>query len=102
MGRPSQIPVEKKTRVVLRLVGEMSIAEAARREKISEQSIGRWKADFLQAGKAVSGSAFQGSGQGPDLDQGVGMPWPAVSIRVCSRARPVAGSGLRYAAIICW
>jgi hypothetical protein len=29
----------------------MSIAEAARREKISEQSIGRWKADFREAGK---------------------------------------------------
>jgi len=29
----------------------MTIAEAARREKISEQSIGRWKADFLEAGK---------------------------------------------------
>ena len=30
----------------------MTIAEAARREKVSEQSIGRWKADFLEAGKA--------------------------------------------------
>ena len=28
-----------------------AIAEAARREKISEQSIGRWKAEFLEAGK---------------------------------------------------
>ncbi|PZT88936.1 MAG: transposase, partial [Gordonia sp. (in: high G+C Gram-positive bacteria)] len=26
------------------LAGEMSIAEAARKEKVSEQSIGRWKA----------------------------------------------------------
>ncbi|ANG86639.1 transposase [Microbacterium aurantiacum] len=33
------------------LAGEMTIAEAARREKVSEQSIGRWKADFLEAGK---------------------------------------------------
>ena len=31
----------------------MSIAEAARREKVSEQSIGRWKADFLEAGKTA-------------------------------------------------
>ena len=47
------IPVEKKTRIVLSiLAGEMTIAEAARREKVSEQSIGRWKADFLEAGKA--------------------------------------------------
>ena len=52
MGRPQVIPVEKKTRIVLSvLAGEMTIAEAARREKISEQSIGRWKADFLEAGK---------------------------------------------------
>lgn len=42
------IPAERKTRIVLSVfAGEMSIAEAARREKVSEQSIGRWKADFL-------------------------------------------------------
>ena len=52
MGRPPVIPVEKKTRIVLSiLAGEMTIVEAARREKVSEQSIGRWKADFLEAGK---------------------------------------------------
>jgi transposase len=45
MGRPPSIPVEKKTRIVL-LAGEITIAEAARREKVSEQSIGRWKAEF--------------------------------------------------------
>lgn len=49
MGRPPVIPVEKKTRIVLSiLAGEMTIAEAARREKVSEQSIGRWKADSQQ------------------------------------------------------
>ena len=47
MGRPPVIPVEKKTGIVLSvLAGEMTIAEAARREKVSELSIGRWKADF--------------------------------------------------------
>ncbi|MGN6686443.1 MAG: transposase [Actinomycetales bacterium] len=46
MGRPPVIPAEKKTRIVMSvLAGEMTIAEAARKEKISEQSIGRWKAD---------------------------------------------------------
>ena len=56
MGRPPSIPVEKKTRVVLSvLAGEMRIAEAARREKVSEQSIGRWKAEFLEAGKTALG-----------------------------------------------
>jgi transposase len=54
MGRPPSIPVEKKTRIVLSvLAGELTIAEAARREKVSEQSIGRWKADFLEAGKTA-------------------------------------------------
>ena len=54
MGRPASIPAERKTRIVLSVItGEMSIAEAARREKVSEQSIGRWKADFLEAGKTA-------------------------------------------------
>lgn len=52
MGRPPVIPVEQKIRIVLSvLAGEVTIAEAARREKVSEQSIGRWKAEFLEAGK---------------------------------------------------
>ncbi len=52
MGRPPSIPVEKKTRIVLSVIaGEVTVAEAARREKVSEQSIGRWKADFLEAGR---------------------------------------------------
>lgn len=50
-GRPV-VPVGKKTRIVLSvLAGEMTIAGAARREKVSEQLIGRWKAEFLEAGK---------------------------------------------------
>mgnify|MGYP000859896703 FL=1 len=37
MGRPPVVPVERKTRVVLSiLAGEMTIAEAARREKAGE------------------------------------------------------------------
>jgi len=54
MGRPPVIPSEKKVRIVLSiLAGEISLAEAARREKVSEQSIGRWKAEFLEGGKAA-------------------------------------------------
>jgi transposase len=54
MGRPPVIPAEKKIRIVLSiLAGEMSLAEAARREKVSEQSIGRWKSEFLEGGKAA-------------------------------------------------
>lgn len=61
MGRPPVIPAERKTRIVLSvLAGEMSIAEAARREKVSEQSIGRWKADFLEAGKTALAASRSG------------------------------------------
>lgn len=61
MGRPPVIPVEKKARIVLSvLAAEMTIAEAARREKVSEQSIGRWKIDFLEAGKAVLAAGKSG------------------------------------------
>lgn len=35
------------------LAGEVSIAEAVRRERVSEQSVDRWKADFLEAGKTA-------------------------------------------------
>ncbi|HET9779850.1 MAG TPA: helix-turn-helix domain-containing protein [Propionibacteriaceae bacterium] len=54
MGRPPMIPPEKKTRIVLAILsGELSIAEAARKEKVSEQSIGRWKAEFIEAGRTA-------------------------------------------------
>lgn len=54
MGRPPVIPAEKKIRIVMSiLAGEITIAEASRREKISETSIGRWKTEFLEAGKAA-------------------------------------------------
>lgn len=39
MGRPPSIPAETKSRIVMSVIaGELSIAEAARREKVSEQS----------------------------------------------------------------
>ncbi|MDF1705933.1 MAG: helix-turn-helix domain-containing protein [Aeromicrobium sp.] len=53
--------MEKKTRIVLSVIaGEMSIADAARREKVSEQSIGRWKAEFLEAGKTALAAGRNG------------------------------------------
>ncbi len=53
MSRPPVIPAEKKIRIVLSVLqGEISIAEAARREKVSEQAIGNWKRQFLEGGKA--------------------------------------------------
>lgn len=52
MGRPPTIPAEKKIRIVLSVLqGEVSVAGAARRERVSEQVIGNWKRQFLEAGK---------------------------------------------------
>jgi transposase len=52
MARPPVIPVDDKQRIVLSVVsGEMTGAEAARRNQVSEQSIFRWKQQFLEAGR---------------------------------------------------
>lgn len=53
MARPPVFPVEQKLRIVLSvLAGEMSVAEAARRNKVSENSVSRWKQQFIEGGKA--------------------------------------------------
>lgn len=93
MGKPPQIPVEKKTRVVLSvLAGEFTITEVARREKVSEQSIGRWKADFLEAGKTGLAAGRSGpstreeqlAAEVEDLTQALGEA--AVEIRVWKKS----------------
>lgn len=61
MGRPPVIPVETKTRVVLAVLsGEVSVAEAARKEKVSEQSIHRWRTEFVEAGKTALAAGRSG------------------------------------------
>jgi len=61
LRKANSIPVEQKTRIVLSvLAGESTITEAARREGVSEQSIGRWKADFLEAGKTALAAGKSG------------------------------------------
>ncbi len=53
MARPPAMPVEEKTRIVLSiLAGEVTVAEAARKAKVSETTVGNWKRQFLDAGKA--------------------------------------------------
>lgn len=42
------------------LAGELTIAEAARKEKVSEKSIGRWKVDFLEAGETALAAGKSG------------------------------------------
>ena len=52
MARPAVISFEDKFRLVLSVLsGEMSVVEAARRSKVSEQSISNWKRQFLEGGK---------------------------------------------------
>ena len=53
MARPPVFPAEEKVRIVLSiLAGEITVAEAARRAKVSEQSVGTWKGQFLEADRA--------------------------------------------------
>lgn len=52
MGRPPAIPTDDKLRLVLSVIsGEMTIGEAARQGRVSEQSVSRWKQQFLAGGK---------------------------------------------------
>ncbi|MEI2784188.1 MAG: hypothetical protein V9E82_00560 [Candidatus Nanopelagicales bacterium] len=79
----------------------MSVAEAARREKVSEQSIGRWKADFLQAGKTALAAGKSGpssreeqlEAEVQDLTQALGEA--AVEIRVWKKSAEGNGWALR-------
>ena len=64
MSRPSVFSVDDKVRLVLAVIsGELSIAEAARRGKASEQSISNWKRQFLESGKA---GLIEGGKSGPN------------------------------------
>ncbi len=52
MGRLAKHSVDFKARIVLGVLrGEMSMAEAARRHRVSETSIGKWKDEFIRAGR---------------------------------------------------
>lgn len=93
MSRPPVIPVEKKIRIVLSVIqGEISVAEAARREKVSEQAIGNWKRQFLEAGKAGITAGKSGptsredqlEAEVADLTQALGEA--AVEIRVWKKS----------------
>ncbi len=58
MPRPPSLPPAEKQRLILSiLAGEMTVAQAARQAKVSEQSVGTWKRQFLEAGLAGLSSA---------------------------------------------
>ena len=53
MARPTALPVEEKVRIVLAvLAGELTVAQAARESKVSEQSLSNWKRQFIETGRA--------------------------------------------------
>ncbi|MGH2703833.1 MAG: transposase [Actinomycetota bacterium] len=63
MPRPPQKSVEDKARIVLAVLkGEISIAEAARREGTSQTSVSAWRDQFLAGGQAA---LAEGSRHGP-------------------------------------
>ncbi|PZS04813.1 MAG: transposase [Pseudonocardiales bacterium] len=93
MGRPPVFSAEVKTRIVLCVLsGETTIAQAARKEQVSEQSIGRWKAEFLEAGKTALAAGRSGpstreeqlAAQVEDLTQALGEA--AVELRVWKKS----------------
>ena len=52
MTRPPLHPVDMKLKIVLSVLGgESTQAQAARRHGVSETSIGKWKDQFLAAGR---------------------------------------------------
>jgi transposase len=62
MARPPMISVQAKQRIVLSVLrGELSVAEAARRNRCSETSVAKWRDQFVQAGMgALQASARRG------------------------------------------
>lgn len=62
MGRKSELTVEQRTQLVLRLLSkEEPAAQIARRAGISEVTLYRWRDEFLQGGAAAL--AGRGSGE---------------------------------------
>ncbi len=93
MGRPPVCSADVKTRIVLSVLsGETMIALAARKEQVSGQSISRWKAEFLGAGKTALAAGRSGpstreeqlAAQVEDLTRALGEA--AVELRVWKRS----------------
>ena len=58
MGRKSEMPAEKRVEVVLALLrNEGPAVQIARRAGVSEQTLYRWRDEFVAGGKAQLGAA---------------------------------------------
>ena len=65
MARPPKHPADVKLKIVLSVLqGESTQAEAARRHGVSETSIGKWKEQFVAAGRAGLERAGPGRASG--------------------------------------
>lgn len=61
MRHPPPIPLERMSRIVMSvLAGEVLVAEAARREKVSAPSIGNQRRQFLEARKSTLAGGSSG------------------------------------------
>jgi transposase len=103
VARPPKHPVDVKLKIVLSvLCGESTQAEAARRHGVSETSIGKWRQQFLAAGRQgleLGDRAGKPIGQEArlaeeidDLTRALGEAH--VELRVLKRGGP-AGMGFR-------
>ena len=62
MTRPPVISAEKKALIVVSILrGEVTMAEAARREGVSQTSIAKWRDRFLASGQAALAVGNHGS-----------------------------------------
>jgi len=67
MGRPSTRSPEEKLRIVLAVVrGELTVAEASRRERVSETSIAKWRDLFVEGGRRA---LVHGAGAGDSAEE---------------------------------
>lgn len=68
MGRKSELTVEQRRQLVLRLLSkEEPAAQIARRAGISEVTLYRWRDEFLQGGAAALGGRGSGDLQAKEI-----------------------------------
>jgi transposase len=65
MPRPPALPVPEKISIIMSvLTKEHTVAEAARRARVSEQSIANWRKQFIDGGESgLRGSVVNNSSQ---------------------------------------
>lgn len=62
MTRPPLMSAEKKTLIVVSILrGEVTMADAARREGVSQTSIAKWRDRFLAGGQAALSAGSHGT-----------------------------------------